>query len=127
VAAALFQGAGALPIGVNRIRLDPTRQWVYVTVVTFSTEAFGLGQVYRIPFVAQPDELSAQPAHEYKNGEAPDGIAFGASGRLHVALTGSNEISILASDGTEITRIPSAPGDAIPLDGPANIAFDPIR
>lgn len=122
----LFSGSGPLPIGVNGIRLDPGRQWVYVTV-TFSSADFTVGAVYRIPFVAHPDELSIQLVHEYTGGEAPDGIAFGASGRLYVALAGSNQISVLAPDGSEITRIGSAPGDGIPLDGPANIAFDPTR
>jgi len=122
----LFSGSGPVPIGVNGIRLDPARQWVYVTV-TASSADFNAGAVYRIPFVAQPDELTIQLVHEYTNGEAPDGIAFGASGRLYVALAGSNQISVLAPDGTEVTPIGSGPGSDIPLDGPANIAFDPTR
>jgi DNA-binding beta-propeller fold protein YncE len=45
-------------------------------------------------------------------------------GKLYVSLALSNQISALAPNGTELTRYQSAPGDAVPLDSPAGIAFD---
>src|SRR5207244_7091922 len=55
------------------------------------------------------------------------GIAFGASGRLYVALFAKNQLSILDSDGTEALRFPSPEEDAerdIPVNGPFGLAFD---
>ncbi|MCI0437205.1 MAG: SMP-30/gluconolactonase/LRE family protein [Gemmatimonadetes bacterium] len=121
----LLAGSGALPIGVNGIRLDPARQYVYFTV-TFSAADFNVGAVYRVPFAAQPDPSLIELVHEYNMGEGPDGLAFGASGRLYVALAAANAISVL-DNGVEVARITSPPGSAIPLDGPANIAFDDNR
>src|SRR5207247_4649244 len=55
------------------------------------------------------------------------GIAFGASGRLYVALFAKNQLSILDSDGTEALRFPSPEENAereIPVEGPFGLAFD---
>lgn len=41
-----------------------------------------------------------------------------------MALAAANQISVLAPDGTEKARIASAPSAVLPLDAPANIAFD---
>ena len=57
-------------------------------------------------------------------GELPDQLAFGARGSLYISLALSNQISVLASNGAETARYANAPGDAIPLDNPAGIAFD---
>jgi DNA-binding beta-propeller fold protein YncE len=60
----------------------------------------------------------------------PDGIAFGKSGKLYVALAGTSQISVLRPDGSEEARYsgPAAnPGgvpDPIYWANPANIAFD---
>lgn len=123
VQSSLLAGGGLLPIGVNGIRLDPARQHVYVSV-TFSASNPAIGTIYRLPLVDEPHEADIELFHAYTQGEAPDGFAFGASGDLYVTLAGANEISVLAPDGTETARIASAPSDDIPLDAPANIAFD---
>ena len=61
----------------------------------------------------------------------PDGIAFGKSGDLYVALAGTITISVLRPDGTEQTKYsgpaqnPANPGnDPLPWANPANIAFN---
>ena len=41
-----------------------------------------------------------------------------------MSLALSNQISILAPDGSELFRLGSAPGDPIPLDAPAGIALN---
>ena len=56
-----------------------------------------------------------------------NGPRFGASGKLYVVLAGSNQVSILNSDGTEAARFPTAPANllqTIPYDAPATPAFD---
>lgn len=62
--------------------------------------------------------------YTYTAGELPDQLAFGARGDLYVSLALANQISVLAPNGTETTRIQSAMGDDIPLDNPAGLAFD---
>ncbi|MBK9230205.1 MAG: hypothetical protein IPO15_04815 [Anaerolineae bacterium] len=82
------------------------------------------GTIYRLPLVDQPTEADRAVIHTYIAGEMPDQLAFDSVGNLYVSLALSNQISVLAANGTETVRYASAPGDAIPLDNPAGIAFD---
>ena len=111
-------------IGVNGLRLSPDRSTVFLTV---TTDLFGLGRVYTLPLVDKPAAADLKVFHNYALGDGPDGIAFGASGKLYVtlALPGRNGISILEPDGSESARL-SNPllSPVAPYDSPANIAFD---
>jgi gluconolactonase len=49
----------------------------------------------------------------------PDGMAFGADGRLYVAVFGSGEIRVIGPDGAIEERID------VPGRDPTNVAFDP--
>jgi sugar lactone lactonase YvrE len=95
------------------------------------------GVIYRIPVSDSPAAAQLEEFHRYSfftpNGPAlagPDGIAFGKSGKLYVALAGTSQISVLRPDGTEEARYsgPAAnPGgvlNPLPWANPANIAFD---
>lgn len=119
---AQFEGGGPTPFGTNGIRIDPLREHVYVIVSTSAADP-GLGTVYRLPLDV-PAEADLEVVHTYPNSEIPDQLAFGTQGELYVTLALTNQISVLAPGGTELARIESAPGDDIPLDGPAGIAFD---
>ncbi len=119
----LFEGGGFIPFGPNGIRLDPMREHVYVVVST-SLSNPNLGTIYRLPLVDTPTQADLGVFYQYIAGEVPDQLAFGAEGDLYVALALSNQISILAPNGTERARFASAPGDDVPLDLPAGIAFD---
>ena len=119
----LFQGGGPIPFGTNGIRLSPMRDYIYVVVSTSAANP-NLGTVYRLPLVEAPAASDLEVFHAYTGGELPDQLAFGADGELYVTLALSNQISILAADGTELPRLQSTPGDDIPLDNPAGIAFD---
>src|SRR5581483_5208673 len=119
----LFEGGGFFPFGTNGIRLDPGRGHVYIAVSTYSG-APNVGTIYRLPLVSAPVAAQLEVFHEYTFSEVPDQLAFDSNGKLYVSLALSNQISVLAPDGAEVTRYQSAPGDAIPLDAPAGIAFD---
>lgn len=119
----LFEGGGFIPFGTNGIRIDPARQFIYVVVSTSFTDP-NLGTIYRLPLVDAPTATDLEVFHAYTASELPDQLAFGAQGNLYVSLALSNQISILAPDGTELARLQSDSGDAIPLDNPAGIAFD---
>jgi DNA-binding beta-propeller fold protein YncE len=74
--------------------------------------------------VAHPTAADLLVVHTY-NGEAPDGIAFGRSGQLYVALAApfNSGVSILNPDGTEAARLHNDSDPIFPYDSPANIAF----
>lgn len=117
-----FEGGGFLPFGANGIRLDPAREYAYIAV-TSSAANPALGTIYRLP-LQDPSAANLAVFHTYPNGEAPDQLAFDAAGHLYVSLALTNQISVLAPDGTETARVASAPEDQPPLDNPAGIAFD---
>ena len=118
-----FVGSGPFPFGPNGIRLDPQREHVYLAVTTSPTNP-ALGVIYRLPLVASPLPGDLEVFHQYVAGEAPDQLAFAHDGTLYVTLAFSNQISFLSTSGAELGRIQSQPGDEVPLDNPAGIAFD---
>lgn len=111
--------------GPNGIRLTPDRTSL-VFVQTMTGFDFGTpGFIYELPLVNAPTAADLSVFHAY-GFESPDGIAFGDSGNLYVALALSNQISVLRPDGTEETRFSgpaTSPGGSIPFDAPASIAF----
>jgi sugar lactone lactonase YvrE len=110
-------------IGVNGVRVSPDRSKLFITV---TLDLLGQGYVYTLPLVDKPKAADLKVFHHYPIG-SPDGIAFGASGRLYVtlALPGRSGISILNSDGSEYARLGNPLLSPIgPYDSPANIAFD---
>ena len=123
-------GNPALPFGVNGIRIDKTNKKVYLAVTVRGDFS---GAIYRLPLVASPVAAGLQEFHVYPASQfgppAPDGMAFGKSGNLYVALAGSSQISVLRPDGTEAAlfsgpaRIPGS-DNTLAWANPANIAFD---
>lgn len=134
-----------VPFGVNGIRIDknstaaskdtgaPKKLYVSVTAENGTLD----GVIYRLPLVASPAAADLEEFHRYRGPgmpvlpiPGPDGIAFGKSGKLYVALAGTSQISVLRPDGSEEARYsgPAAnPGGALdptPWANPANIAFD---
>ena len=111
-------------IGVNGLRISPAGDRVFVTV---SVDLQGNPSIYSLPLVAKPDASQLRLFHRFPAGELPDGIAFGETGDLYVAMAapGSSGVLILRPDGTERARLGNPQGSlTAPYDGPANIAFD---
>jgi DNA-binding beta-propeller fold protein YncE len=135
--------AGTYGANVAGIALDPSGQNLYIAAGTQE----GQIAIYRLP-LAHPDALHLQEFHRYTDFVMmpcdPDpnvqtiacalmpafgggGIAFGASGRLYVALFAKQQLSILNSDGSEALRFPSSEENMmldVPIDGPFAVAFD---
>jgi sugar lactone lactonase YvrE len=132
-------------VGVNGIRIDPTRTRVFFTV---TTDRQGNGYVYSLPLVNKPAAAQLAVFHKYDLGESPDGIAFGASGKLYatLALPLYSGLSILRPDGSEEKRLVNSDSPLVelsvhrivelnlaigwgspvaPYDSPANLAFTP--
>ncbi|HEX8890904.1 MAG TPA: SMP-30/gluconolactonase/LRE family protein [Pyrinomonadaceae bacterium] len=115
------------PFGPNGVRVDAKSEKLYFTV-TF--DATGQGYIYTLPLVDHPTASDLKVFHTYTPGAGPDGIAFGKSGNLYVALAGYSQISVIAPDGSEQARFsgpaqnPANPGNPLLWANPANIAFD---
>jgi sugar lactone lactonase YvrE len=129
-----FQDAAlATAFGPNGIRINPDRTKIYFVVTAEGANpdmTFTGGRIYTLPLVEAPTAADLQVFHQY-NGEGPDGIAFGNSGKLYVMMAspGFSGVSILSPTGAEVTRIvnPPAPppvGLISPFNSPANGAFD---
>lgn len=115
--------------GVNGIALDPTGQKVIVAVtISNQPESPNQGSIYSLPVVDRPSPADLTLVHRYPEPfAAPDGIAYGRSGLLYVALAGSNQISILDPGGAEVARFPVPVDNArqdVPYDTPASVGFD---
>jgi len=116
------------PFGANGLRLSPDNTKIYFAVTADGVGQFGNflgGKIYTLPLVNAPAAADLQLFHQY-NGEAPDGIAFGKSGKLYVALAApfNSGVSILGPNGSEVGRLTNPAGSPIfPYDSPANIAF----
>jgi DNA-binding beta-propeller fold protein YncE len=102
-----FNGFGGGPLGG---RIDPTGKFLYFTV-TGAAAFRGDGVLYRLPLVANPTAKDLQVVHLFPvvAGVPPIimGLAFGRSGKIYVALYGTNQIAVLGSDGHEERRISS--------------------
>lgn len=128
-------GDPAVPFGVNGIRINKDDGKLYVTMTAENGTLDGV--VYRLPLVNSPAAGDLQEFHRYPfvpgfppTLPGPDGIAFGKSGKLYVALAGTSQISVLRPNGSEETRYsgpaanPGGSPDPMPWANPANIAFD---
>lgn len=125
-------GDANVPFGVNGIRMDENYENVYVSVTAENGTLDGV--IYRLPLAsptaANLDEFYRYPFFPTFQLAGPDGIAFGRSGKLYVALAGTSQISVLRPDGTEEARYsgpaanPGGSPDPMPWANPANIAFD---
>jgi sugar lactone lactonase YvrE len=111
-------------IGTNGLRLHPSGTRLFFTV---TTDLAGAGTVYTLPLVARPSAGDLRVFHQYGADELPDGIAFGASGLLYVAIAtpGNSGVSVLRPDGREAVRLSNPRASPVfPFDSPANIAFN---
>lgn len=116
------------PFGANGIVLDPTgTRVVFAVTISNQPETPNQGSVYSLPVGHRPGPGDLVLVHRYAEPfAAPDGIIYGRTGRLYVALAGANQISVL-DGGTEVARFPTASDNArqeIPYDAPASPVFD---
>lgn len=122
-------GSPAFPFGVNGIRIDKNNKKLYVSVTVQNDFS---GAIYRLPLISNPTASDLETFHIYPASPfgppAPDGVAFGKSGLLYVALAGSSQISALRPDGTEAFLLsgPAIKPDnsTLPWANPANITFN---
>lgn len=117
------------PFGVNGIAIEPGGERMLVAVtISNQPETPNQGSIYALPMAEQPGPGDLTLVHRYPEPfAAPDGITFGRSGRLYVALAGTNQISVLDPGGAEVARFPTPAENArqeIPWDTPASPVLD---
>jgi len=119
-----FQSSNASPyIGVNGLRPNPAGTRIYVTV---TVDMLGAASVYSLPLADKPPPASWTCSIASRSSSA-DGIAFGATGDLYVAMASPTApgVMILHPDGTKRAQLTNSQGSlTAPYDGPAIIAFD---
>jgi sugar lactone lactonase YvrE len=117
------------PFGPNGIAIDSTKDTLYFAVTGAAMPPLTTrGAIFTLPVEDEVDAGDLGTFFEYLDPAAgPDGIAFGKSGNLYVALAGANAISVLSADGRELTRFPGAVQNQqqeMPYDMPASIVFN---
>lgn len=118
------------PFGVNGLAIEPNGERLFLAVtISNPPDSAVQGSVYTLPLSGgRPKPADLTLVHRFPEPmAAPDGIIFGHSGRLYVTLAGSNQISILDPDGTELARFPTATDNAaqdVPWDTPASLVLD---
>ena len=87
------------------------------------------GKLYRVRIRPDGRPGALRTIWESRPGDLPDGFGIAASGRIYVADAGlSNQLVVLAPDGTEIERFPKVPGtgengSSVPFDTPSSATF----
>ncbi len=116
--------------GPNGIAVGPEADTLYFSV-SMSQDAGSAtqGMIYTLPLGDAPEPGDLTVFHAFGPADGPDGIRFGASGKLYAALAGSNGVAILTPDGQEETRFPATAvdnhlGQDVPYDLPAAVRFD---
>lgn len=95
--------------GAGGIRFDPTGKFLYVAVnASLHPDYEAHGLIFKIP-VADPAAMTVFSQFESAVeatplGAGPLGLAVGKSGKLYVALPGTNQVKVLKPDGTEEQR-----------------------
>jgi sugar lactone lactonase YvrE len=100
--------AGVYSQGGGGLKLDPAGEILYAGIVT-SDQNSARGTVYKLS-LKNPSDIAL--FHQYGNnvenpplGAGPLGMAVGKSGKLYIAMPGTNQVSILNPDGSEERRI----------------------
>lgn len=124
--------------GPNGCRIHPRRDELYFVTTIEGSPLTGefRGRLWRLPLGVEPRAEDLEMLYDFGNA-GPDGIAFGATGDLYVALAFANQIALLSTerglpDGRRagIRLVASGPHPGVnqqlplPLDAPANLAFD---
>jgi hypothetical protein len=85
------------------------------------------GKLYRLPIQANGDPGALEQMWQSGPAESPDGFGVAQSGRIYVALLTTNQIAVVAPDGTEVERFPSGTGgensSGVPFDSPSSAKF----
>jgi sugar lactone lactonase YvrE len=117
------------PFGPNGLAVDKSKRTLYFAMTGAALPPLTTrGVIYTLPLDASPTSEAMNAFYTYPDPAAgPDGIAFGKSDNLYVALAGANAVSVLSPAGHEVRRFPTPVENQeqeVPYDMPASIAFN---
>jgi hypothetical protein len=119
---------GPPAFGPSAMKLAPDQKTLMFTTIEGPTGDGdpSAGRIWKLPI--QPDGKPGQLQQFYtaQSADGPGGIGFAKSGKLYVALSGSNQIAEVGPDGKEISRFPDPVTNSSympPLDSPLDVAF----
>lgn len=120
--------------GANGVRLGPDGRHVFLAVTgpdaLGADEAGGPPAIYTLPLTDHPARADLRLFHAFQSPESPDGIGFGASGRLYVMSVGTSTVHVLEPDGGESARFPDPVANATsadPYDNNSSFVFNDAR
>jgi len=118
-----------LEFGTTGLVYQPGRRAFLITQQT-TTDPLDLarGKLYRLPVRDDGRPGALRTLWTSLPMELPDGFGVARSGRIYVALLGSNQIVMLSATGSQLERFPSTPllgsnGSPVPFDAPSNATF----
>jgi hypothetical protein len=121
--------------GTTGIVLDTDRRTLLVMQQSSAGGADGnptTGKLYSVHIRrdGRPGEL--RRVWESAPFDGPDGFWQARSGRIYVALIGSNQIAVIGPDGSDLERFPATPrtgdnGSSVPFDSPSSVMFKGTR
>jgi len=118
-----------LEFGTTGLVYQPGRRAFLITQQT-TTNPLDLarGKLYRLPVGDDGRPGTLRTLWTSLPLELPDGFGVARSGRIYVALLGSNQIVALSPTGAQLERFPSVPllgsnGSRVPFDAPSNATF----
>jgi sugar lactone lactonase YvrE len=121
--------------GTTGIVLKPNHRTLYVMQQSSAGGGDGnptTGKLYsvRIGRHARPGPLHR--IWESRPVDGPDGFWIARSGRIYVALAGSNQIAVIGRSGNDLERFPALPGtgsngSSVPFDTPSSVMFKGTR
>lgn len=113
--------------GPNGIDIGPDGQLYIAMTGSMQPGTITQGLVYQLP-LDDPTSEDLEVFHTFPTPAAgPDGIRFGCSGFLYVALAGLSQVAALHPEGHEVFRFPGLVTNQmreVPFDMPASLAFD---
>ncbi|MFL5895885.1 MAG: SMP-30/gluconolactonase/LRE family protein [Thermoleophilaceae bacterium] len=119
---------GPPAFGPSAMKLAPDGKTLMFTTIEGPTGDGdpSAGRIWKLPI--QPDGKPGELSEFYtaQSADAPGGIGFAKSGKLYVALSGSNQIAEVGPDGKETGRFPDPVTNSSyqpPLDSPLDVAF----
>lgn len=105
-------GPVGFPVGANGVLLDTREKNLYVAV----TEK---ARIVRIPINSDGSAGDVEVfAEDAKSLGGPDGMTWGPSGNIYVALVGSDAVAVVSPDG-KVTTLASGGG----LENPSDVKF----
>lgn len=118
--------AGPPEGGLAALSFDREGDLLLLVTTSFHDVALAQGFVHRVAVASDGSAGARIEIARTGSGDAPTGLAVGASSQIYVALSGADELLVLSESGEETQRLDSKTIEesaGVPLDTPAGLGF----